>query len=120
MRNKLAKLVKAFAVCALMPVGISTPAQIVGTGPAEARHLERFCEDYAHGYASCRARTGIAANTLRGAGTGALIGGISNGGRGAGRGAAIGAGVGLVAASGARGKIYDFYYRRAFRRCIIG
>lgn len=120
MRTRTARFVTTLAVFAMMPLGVSAVIQVVSTGPAEARNSERFCEDYAHGYANRRARTGVAGNTLRGAGTGALIGGIANGRRGAGRGAAVGAGVGLIAGSGRRGNDYDFYYRRAFRRCIIG
>lgn len=117
MRGTLTGIAKTCAVLAVMPLGVSAVIQVAATGPAEARS-ERFCDDYAHGYASRRARTGVAANTLRGAGAGALIGGISNGRRGAGRGAAIGAGVGLVAGGNARSNNYEFYFRRAFRRCM--
>jgi hypothetical protein len=78
----------------------------------------RFCEDYAHGYANRRARRGVMRTTGVGAGLGTAIGAIANGSSGAGTGAAIGSGIGLVSGGFARRNNYDFYFSRAFARCM--
>jgi hypothetical protein len=111
--KSLSKHLKLMALI-LAPLGLSLIIQVGSTDNVQALS-SRFCEDYAHGYAS-RKTGGLARSTVRGAGAGALIGGIADGRRGARRGAAVGAGVGLVAGSG-RASRYDVYFDRAFRRC---